>query len=170
METKQITAVTVGLIISLALIIISLVVYFSGMYMESWSQYFGFVVIVGGIIWSVMNHGKEKEHHVTFGQLFQFGFKVTSVVICLMILYTLLSGVLFPEIKEKIIEAARTAALKQPGANEDQIGQGMNMFAKNYNLFIILGILFWYLIMGVVSSLIGAAVTRKNPQTTFDKI
>ena len=170
MEKKQTTAVTAGIIISLILMVFSLVLYFTGLYMQSWSQYFGFIIIVGGIIWVVTNHGKEKEYTERFGQLFGYGFKVTAVVTCLMILYTLLSGVLFPEIKEKIVEAARTQALKNPGVNEDQIEQGMNMFAKNYNLFIILGILFWYLLLGAISSLIGAGITKKKPQNAFDQI
>jgi hypothetical protein len=170
MEKKQTTAVTAGIILALILIVLALVTYFTGMYMQSWSQYIGFVIIVGGIIWAVTNHGKEKEYTETFGQLFSYGFKVTAVITCLMILYTLISGFVFPEIKEKIIEAARTQALKNPGANEDAIEQGMNMFAKNYNLFIILGILFWYLLMGVISSLIGAAITKKQPKNSFDQI
>jgi len=170
MEKKPMTAVTIGLILSLILIVLSLIINFTGMYLQSWHQYVGFVIIVGGIIWAVNNHGRETNYTTPFGRLFAFGFKVTAVVTCLMILYTMLSGVLFPDVKEKIIEAARQQALRQPGANEDQIEQGMNMFAKNYTLFMVMGFLFWYLIIGAISSLVGAAVTKKKPQNTFDQI
>lgn len=170
MEKKPMTAVFAGLILGLIMIVLSLITNFTGMYLQSWNQYVGFAIIVGGIIWAVYNHGKETGNTTPFGGLFAFGFRVTAVVTCLMILYTVLAGTLFPEVKTKIIEVARQQALQQPNANEAQIEQGMNMFAKNYTLFLIMGILFWYLIIGAISSLVAAAITKKKTQNTFDQI
>lgn len=170
MEKKQTSAVMVGLIISLVLIVLSLVLYFTDLYTATWSQYIGFAVLVGGIIWGVVNHGREREHRVGFGNLFGFGFRVTAVIICLMIAYTLLSTFIFPDIKEKVIEIARQQALDNPAADAAQVEAGMEMFAKNYNLFMVLTIVFWYMVIGAIASVVGAAVTKKNQQAPIQNV
>jgi type III secretory pathway component EscS len=110
MEKKVSTPVTVGIILSLVIIVWSIVVYLTGLYMQTWSQYVGLVILVGGILYGVLNHGKEKNHEVTFGNLFGFGFKVAAVATCLVILYSILSGYIFPEAKQKMIEIAKEKA------------------------------------------------------------
>lgn len=171
MEKKITSPVNAGIIISLILIVLTLVLYFTNLYTQQWSQYIGFVIFLGGIIWAVRNHGKELDYTATFGNLFGFGFKTAAVITCIMILYTILSGYIFPDIKEKIIANATEQALAKPGVDEEQVRKGMEMFANNYNLFIIMGILFWYLAIGAISSLVGAALTKKTPKPAkFDDI
>lgn len=170
MEKKMTTPVVAGLVISMILIVFSLVVYFTGLYTETWNQYVGVAILVTGIIWAVYNHGKENGFYAGFGKLFGFGFKTTAVIVCIMIVWTLLSGFFFPEIKEKMIEMSRENALSQPNANAAQVEQGIEMFAKNYTLFIVIGLLFWNLIAGALSALIGAAITKKKPVDPFERI
>jgi drug/metabolite transporter (DMT)-like permease len=169
MEKKITSPVTVGLILSLILIVFSIVMYLTGLYTQTWGQYAGFVLLFAGIVWGIMNYGKEKNHEVTFGNLFAFGFKIAAVAACLVVLYSVLSGYIFPEVKGKFIDIARQKALSNPNANEEQVEKGIEMFAKNYNLFIIIGIVFWYLLIGIITSLIGAAITKKNPPSPFDQ-
>ena len=168
MEKKVSTPVTVGTVLSLIIIVWSIVVYLTGLYMQTWSQYVGLVILVGGILYAVLNHGKEKNNEVTFGNLFGFGFKVAAVATCLVILYSILSGYIFPEAKQKMIEIAKEKALANPNANQEQVEKGMEMFEKNYNLFIVIFIVFWYLVIGVITSLIGAAIAKKTQPTPFD--
>lgn len=174
MEQKPVSAVAVGIIISLVLILISLIVYFTGMFTETWNQYLGFAVFVGGIVLAVRRHGRDHAYGLGFGRLFAFGFKVTAVIICLMILYTLFSGWLFPDIKDKLMAVAREQAMAeaagQPGVNQAQVEAGMAMFEKNFTLFIVMGILFWYLFLGALSSLAGAALTRRRPPMDAEQI
>ena len=170
MEKKVTSNIVVGLIISLILIVISLVIYFTGMYTESWIQWLTSCLLLGAIIWAVINHGKERENTASFGNLFAFGFKVTAVITVIIIIYTVLSFYIFPDIKEKIIDMQRQAALQAPGANESQVEQGMAMVEKNFTLFAVIGIIFWYLVLGAVASLIGAAVTKKRPSTPFQNV
>ena len=170
MKKKTTSPVVAGLIISVVLIVFGLIMYFANLYTETWNQYVGMVLICGGLIWAVINHGKERENNVTFGALFGFGFKTTAVIICITIAYTLLFGYIFPDAKETIITKAREQALTAPNANESQVEQGMAMFERNYNLFIIIGIVFWYAVIGAVSSLIGAAIAKKNPRPEFDNV
>ena len=171
MEKKITSPVNAGLIISLILIVIGLVLYFTDLFLEQWTQYIPFAVFVGGIIWTVRNHGKELDYTATFGNLFGFGFKTVAVITCIMIAYTVLSGYIFPDVKERIIANATEEAMKNPKADEEQVKKGMEMFANNYNLFIIMGLLFWYIALGAIASLVGAAVTKKSPKPVkFDDI
>ncbi|MBS1974032.1 MAG: hypothetical protein JST13_06745, partial [Bacteroidetes bacterium] len=66
------------------------------------------------------------------------------------------------------MEMAREKALAKPGADADQVDKGMEFFSKNYTLFIVLGLVFWYLLVGAISSLVGAAVPKKNPQSSLE--
>lgn len=163
MEKKPTSAVTIGLLAALVLIVLALVVYFANLYTEKWAQYLGIIIFAVAVIWGVVNHGKETGYQATFGGLFGFGFKIVAVITCLMILYTIVSGYLFPDVKEKIMEQARNEAAKNPSADPNQIEQGMQMFERNYTMFLVLGLVFWYVISGAIASLIGAAVTKKRP-------
>lgn len=163
MEKKPTSAVTIGLLAGLILIVLALVVYFANLYTEKWAQYLGIIIFCVAVIWGVINHGKETNNQSTFGTLFGFGFKIVAVITCLMILYTVVSGYLFPDVKEKLMEQARNEAAKNPSADPNQIEQGMQMFERNYTMFLVLGLVFWYVISGAIASLIGAAVTKKRP-------
>jgi hypothetical protein len=168
MEKKVTTPVLAGLIISLILIAESVITYFTGSYLQDWAKYVGFAILVIGIVWAVINNAKEKSNNVTYGQLFGFGFKVAGVVTCITILYLLLSGVIFPDMKEKIIDVAKQQAMAKQGADPDQIEKGMEMFENHYTLFIVIVVVFWYLLIGVVVSLIAAAIPKKNPHSPFE--
>lgn len=164
MEKKATSSVVMGLLITLVLIVISLVMYFTDLYMETWNQYLGFVILFAGVIIAVLMHAKEVNYHATFGNLFGFGFKVTAAITVLMILYVIISGFIFTDVKTRYMEMAREQMAKsQQNASADQIEQGMQFMEKNFTLFIILGILFWYLVCGAIASLIGAAVAKKRP-------
>jgi len=58
MKKKTTSPVVAGLLISAVLIVFGLVMYFTNLYMETWNQYLGMVLICIGIIWAVINHGK----------------------------------------------------------------------------------------------------------------
>ena len=170
MEKKVNSPVTIGLIISLILILISLAIYFTGMYTETWIQYLTGCLLLGSIIWAVVNHGKERNNTASFGNLFAFGFKVTAIVTVLVILYSVLSTYIFPDAKEKVMEIARQQAFKNANGNESAIEQGLAWYEKNFTLMMVITVLFWYLVIGVIGSLIGAAVTKKRPSTPFENV
>ncbi|MEO8582715.1 MAG: DUF4199 domain-containing protein [Flavitalea sp.] len=170
MDKKETTPVMAGIVVGLLMVVYTLLLYLTGWYLIQFTQYVGSLIMFVGIVYCIRNHGKEKEYNATFGNLFAFGFKMTAVITCILILYTFLSGFIFPDVKTKIIEMARENALKQPNANESQVELGMEMFAKNYTIFIIMGLLFWNLVVGSITSLIGAAITKKKPKNNFQDL
>lgn len=58
---------------------------------------------------------------------------------------------------------------KNPQLNSEQIDTGINITRKFFIPFAIAGALFGTAFVGLIGSLIGAAIARKNPVTPFDK-
>ena len=55
------------------------------------------------------------------------------------------------------------------GRSDEQINTALEVMKKGFWVFGILGVLFSYAIFGAIGSLIGAAITKKNPQTPFEE-
>ena len=167
METKVTTPVVKGLIISLILIVFGLVLYFTDQYMNKTLSYIQYAIILGGIIWGCTTYSNQLNNNVTFGNLFAHGFKITAVFTVILVVYTILSlKVLFPEMADKILEQT-TAELEKQNMSEEQIDQAMSITKKFFVPFAIGGVLVGYMFIGAISSLLGAAIAKKNPQDPF---
>lgn len=154
--------ITKGIVISLVLIILGLVTYFLDLSNNKSLQYVGYLIFIVGIIWSVNLYGKQIDYNSTFGNYFAHGFKISAIVTLFMLVFTLLFIYIFPEMKEKGMEAARKG-MEEKHMTEDQISQAMGFTQKFFMVFVIAGILVFYLFFGAIASLIGAGVTKKNP-------
>lgn len=153
---------TKAIIISLLLILLALANYFLKIDPSSPVQYLSYVILIGGIIWSVMSYGKQINYHGTFGNYFAHGFKVAALITAIMVIFIIVFIYLFPDMKEMAIDAARK---NMAGKNmtEEQITQGVEMTRKYFGVFAVGGTLLMYLIVGCLISLIGAAITKKDP-------
>lgn len=169
METKVTTPVVKGLIISMILIVIGLAIYFSGQMGNKSLGYLQYLILLGGIIWACINYANQLNNNVTFGNLFAHGFKTTAVVTVIIIAYTILAfKVLFPDMQEMLIQQAELEMEKQ-SMSDSQREQATSMM-KNYMVpFAIGGILFFFMVIGLIASLIGAAVAKKKPLDPFQQ-
>ena len=59
---------------------------------------------------------------------------------------------------------------KQGKLSESEIDKAMEMTRKFFNVFMIGGILLTYAIVGAISSLIGAAITKKRPYNPLEQL
>jgi|SRR5690242_15940196 hypothetical protein len=164
MDQNVTTTTTKGIVISLILIVLGLIIYFLDMSANSSVRYINFAVLIIGIIWSINNYGKQIDHNATFGNYFAHGFKITALVTAIMIIYVIIFIYLFPDVKEKGMEAARKSMQQRGNLSPEQINQSMEFTKKFFMVFIIAGTLLGYLIFGAIASLVGAAVTKKNPR------
>ena len=170
MEQKIATPVQKGLIISLILIFIGLIIYFTGQMENKALSYIQYVVFLGGIIWSCISFAKQMKGNVTFGNVFAHGFKTTAFIAALMAVYTFISvKFLFPDIVDKSIEIARKQMAENKDLSEDQIEQAIKMTREFFVPFAVGGLLLMFAIFGAIASLVGAAVAKKNPQTPFSQ-
>ena len=125
--------------------------------------------MIVGIIIFINLYGKSKNNYVSFGGLFGYGFKATAIIALLMAVFLIAFFMLFPEFKDKIMDAAREGMEKRENMTDDQIDQGLAMFEKNFLLFTVGGAVFMYVLLGCVASLIGAAITKKKPFNPLDQ-
>lgn len=154
---------TKGIVIGLILIILALATYFMDIKVNGPVQYAGYIIFIGGIIWSVMSYGKQISYNSSFGNYFAHGFKVTAMVTAIMIIYFIIFIMLFPEFKETAMEEAKKSMSTQDNLNEEQIAQVLEMTRKFFGVSLVGGTLIVYLLFGSLAALIGAAVTKKEP-------
>lgn len=168
MENKVLTPQVKGLVISLILIVYGIVIYFIDGMKHPELSYVQYVIFLAGIIWACVSYSKQLNGNVTFGNLFAHGFKTTAVVTIITLIYSILAfKVLFPEMIDKSIEMTRQKMMEDGNASESQIDQTVSMMQEHFTLFAVVGLVIGSLIIGAVSSLIGAAVAKKKPQDPF---
>jgi hypothetical protein len=159
--TQHSTHIRKGLIITGILIFIALLLYFTNLYKETWTFFPPLVIYTLGIMLSVVFYSKEQKNEASFRQLFGYGFRVAAVVASLMILYTLLSGVLFPGIKAHFLQDAQEQ-MKKAGTPEATIAEQLQFYKNSYTMVSIIGPLVWYLILGLIAAALGAGMAKKN--------
>ncbi|MBX2921519.1 MAG: DUF4199 domain-containing protein [Chitinophagaceae bacterium] len=170
MEKKPLSHITIGGIIGGIIIVYSMILNFMELTANKPLGYLMYAIILAGIIIAVNMYGKSVDHTASFGKLFVFGFKTTAVVTILVIAFQVVFFLIFPEYKEKFFEIAHEQMLKEGKANEEQIEMGIQMVRKLFWVFIIGGTLFGFVMFGAISSIIGAAVTKKiPPQSPFQQ-
>ena len=173
METrKPLSHITAGLIIAGIVIAISMVVMMisqdaAGKPGSSWMTY---LVIISGLIFFINQYGKYHEYHMSFGDLFSYGFKTTTVYTVVFVGFLILFSLLFPDFKTNAMEAARTQMENQKGITEDQIEKSLQMVNKYFWVFAIGGTMLGFVIIGAIGSLLGAAITKKRPHNPFEQL
>ena len=168
-ENKPVSHFLAGLIIAAVMVIFSLVLNFMGQGQNQALGWMAYAIFVVALIVFIKLYGKTNNYQLPFSNLFSYGFKITSIVTLIVILFMVGFFIAFPEYKDTIMETSRKAMEDQGKLSDEQIDKAIAMVDKNFILFTAGGALFMYLILGLVGSLIGAAVTKKNPQTPFDQ-
>ena len=168
-EKKPISHIVAGLTIAAVLVVYSILLNYMDLSQNQSMGWLSYIILIGGLIVFINLYGKAKDHQVTFGNLFSYGFKATAIITLIMIVFIIIFFMAFPEFKDKIVDAAREGMEKQGKMTDDQIDQGLEMFERNFILFSAGGALFMYLILGAIGSLIGAAITKIQTRNPFDQ-
>src|SRR5450432_2362401 len=123
MKKKSTDYLSKGLVISLILMVVDLIGGFAHLRFESWFKWIGTLILVISLIILCIQYGKGKTDGVTFGNVFGYGFKIALFISVLMIGYTLISVlVIFPEMKDQVIQQARAGMEAKGNLSEDQKG------------------------------------------------
>jgi hypothetical protein len=167
MEKKVTSPAIKGIIISLVLIVFSLIIQVLNLSQNKAVGGLQFLLLLAGLIWSCTYYAKQMNANVTFGNVFSHGFKTAAAVTAIMVVYTILSvKLIFPEVIDLAMREARSN-LESKNMSDDQIETALNFSKKFFIPLTAGGILLAFLITGVISSLIGAAVAKKNPEGPF---
>lgn len=165
---KKVSHITAGLVIAGLLIVYSMILTFMDLSGNRTLGFMSLLILLGGLIFFVMQYGKSVDHSATFGQLFNFGFKATAVATIIVIVFQVVFFLIFPEYRDKMEEISREQMYKQ-GLNDAQVDQALDFTRRFFWPFLIAGTLVSNLLVGAIGSLIGAAMTKKNPQSPFQQ-
>jgi uncharacterized membrane protein len=165
---QKITSTTIkGIIIGLIMIAISLTASFMGVEANGSFQWVIYSVYFIGIFFSIYQYGKQVNYNSTFGNYFAHGFKTSAMVTILMIAFLVIFMTMFPEFKEKAMEEAKKK-MSSKDVSQEQVEKALEITKKYFMVFLIGGALLGYLLFGAIASLIGAAVTKKDPRPFED--
>ncbi len=168
MQQKITSTITKGFIVGLIMIVLTLGLTFSGMAVDSPVKWLSYIVFIAGVVISINQYGKQINYNATFGNYFAHGFKISALVTIIMIAYSVIFISMFPEFKDQAIDAARKAMQSRKDISEEDVDKGIEMTKRFFMVGMIGGILLFYLITGTIASLIGAAITKKDPQPFQD--
>lgn len=169
-QKKPISHFIAALIIAAVLIIYTIALQFTGNQQNTGLAWVSYIFILIGLIVFINLYGKALNNQVTFGNLFSYGFKTTAFLALIMIAFTVIFFLIFPDIKEKMFDLAKQKMEEQGNLSDSQIEQGLETWRKMFWVFVIGGIILFYAIVGAISSLIGAAVTKKKPVNPLDQM
>lgn len=164
METKITSPAVKGIIISLVLIVLGLVIYFIGQSQNKAIQWIQGILYAIGIIWAAISFSKQSNGNVTFGNVFAHSFKTSAAVTAILLVYTFVFlKFIAPTFIDQVIETSRQQMETQGKLTAEQIDQAIAITRKYFMVLAIGGGLVSNLILGLIFSLIGAAVAKKNP-------
>jgi len=162
-EQKPVSHIVAGLIIAAIMVVYSIGLNFMGLMQNRALGWLGYGIMLVGLIVFINMYGKAKNYQVGFGGLFGYGFKTTAIMALVLVIFLICFFMIFPEYKDKIMEAARKGMEEGGKMSDEQIEQGLSMYSKNFMVFTVGGALFMYILLGAIGSLIGAALTKKKP-------
>lgn len=128
------------------------------------STFLSYVPFIGAIYYAQDKHKKDLGGYVTYGRAFSTGFKVAAYsglfIAFLMVLYY---KVIDPAAMQDIIDAA----MAKVGENEEQLN-AVEKMSKYMIIFMAFGAAISYTILGLIISLISAAIVKKERPLHFE--
>lgn len=127
------------------------------------SQLLSYVPFFLAIVYVQSNHKKELGGYMTFNRGFSAGFKVAAYAGLLLFLVQ----VIYYFVDKSATDELLSAAIEQADGDEQKI-KGVEMMRPYMGLFVGFGTAITYTIIGLVASLIGAAVFKKERPLDID--
>ncbi len=168
------TGMRYGLITALVLVAFSLIMSLSGLVdpadqsnPANWiSSILTYVIMIGAVIMAVRQHRDgELAGFITFGRAFFVGFIVMLIAGLISMVYTYVYFTMIdPGMIDTILEASREQMMERQGMDEEQAEQALSMTSFMFSpimMTVMSGL--GTLLMGIIFSLIAAAVMKRNP-------
>jgi hypothetical protein len=167
MEEKKINHFIAGGIVGGISILFSVILIVTDQMQNQKVGWIGTIVMIIALAYFVIAYGNSKSNTLGFGELFSFGFKSSAFATIIILAFQVIYNLLFPELQDKIIDFTRQKMMEDPRVTEEAVEKGLAFVKKGYWPFLIGGTIFSTLFSGLIASLLGAAITKKKPQTPF---
>lgn len=170
MEQKSKTHIAKGTVIGLVLIVYTIILTITGQMFNKLLGNLAYLILLIGLIICGTLYSKENNANVTFGNVFAYCFKVNTIVTLIVILWAIISAkFVFPNTKEDMASYTQKA-LEKLNYPDDQITYQVSIIKKGFWILLTAGNLLIYAIAGAISSLIAAAIAKKNPVQPFQQV
>jgi hypothetical protein len=166
-STPRKVATKWSLIYILTAIVITYVIEITKMDPNSPVKYLGYIPLIAFLLLAQKELKDQSGGYIKFGDAFMAGF-----------LYGLFAGIMFgiflyiyltilsPEVFIRTVDAQRDA-MAAKGLSSEQVDKAIEITKKYGAIIGAVGVAIWYLILGIIISLIGAAIFKKE-RTAFD--
>ena len=152
-----------GLITAVVMITIFIGIYYSGKDADARLQYLAYIFYALGIAWTVIAWRQSSAFTGKFGDVFGQGFKCFIVVTLAIALFYGIFNYQHPEFAEETSKAYKEKLIKENLKLPTEIESEVATFKKQYNLKLVSGAIFGYLIIGAgVTAVLSALLTRRK--------
>ncbi|MFZ1785711.1 MAG: DUF4199 domain-containing protein [Ferruginibacter sp.] len=152
MMFQKLDATRKGLLTGAIMIVLSLVIFYSGQPFDSPLQYLIYAVYAGGIIWTIYDFSKTEENNNKFGSFFLQAFKCFIVVSLLMVVFTFVFNKMHPEFKDDMVKAYQAEMLSKGNSTPEEMAKNIEKAKDYYLTMLISGAIFGYLLIGAAIS------------------
>jgi hypothetical protein len=159
------SSLTSGIYIGIVLILISVVMYATGVMFEKWAQYVSWPILILGAIYAQITYRKSLGGEMTYGQALGVGVLALIFASVLSSIYAyLLYTVIDPSLLEQVRIMTEQRLVEQGNIPEEQLDQFMeiSMRFQKPAIMALMGI-FGGALIGLIISLITGIFTKKNP-------
>lgn len=165
------SAMTSGLILGIALVVFSLIIYIMGVIKPPfWVSIIQYLIIIGGIIYGTKKFRDEDlGGEISYSKALGFGVLICVFAAIISGIYTvLLMTVIDPEFMNKMMSVVEEEYVKM-GMSEEQIDAAMKMFTKMQSpLFMAISTVIGFAFMGTIFSLVTSAFLKKEKSIFTD--
>ncbi len=160
----QTPAVRLGIIGGFVTVIVSLVLYFTGLQMETWARWIASLIMAGVIISGIKMIADENSNKlIPFGSLFKAGMIITAIIAVFSLVYFFIF-INFIEVNfiDKVLEVSRKE-MEAKGMTEAQIEMGIAMTRKFTSpAMMVVFSMAGTFVVGAIASVIGSAIFKQE--------
>jgi hypothetical protein len=163
---RQMNATKKGLLIALAIIVVSLLLFYVFHLPENGkSQYVILVTFIIGMLWTMVDFHIKQKITPRFKEYFSEGFKAFIVVTLLMVLYSFIFYKLNPQIMEKGIEENNILIAKQGSRTPAEIIENANKLRTIFIPMMLFITTMKFLILGTLITVVSAGFMSQKTVT-----
>ena len=155
---KKITPLIKGIITGAVMIIVSLILYYSKIPVESNLHYTIYILYAAGIAWALISYSRSASYTGKFADIFGQGFRCFIVVALMMVAFTAIFSMQHPEFAEEAANYYKEDLIKEKNKTPEEIEQLVTAAKKQYTTGLVSLTIFGYLITGAVITAAGSAV------------
>lgn len=163
-------ALTYGLLLGLASVVLSVITYVMGVHLERpwWASLLGILIMVLFIVYGLKAFKQENEGFLSLGEALKTGLAISVVAGIISAVYSyLFVTVIEPEFVNQMLDMTRDQMLEQnPNMTEEQTEMALNMTEKFMSPAIMtaMAIIFTLFIGFIVSLIAGLVMKQPKPE------